>query len=72
MADVNMNVLYEDKQSGTKLYLVAKILASNFGVLFVIHVYVMFSKYVQCESNQSGTKPNLVAKCCLPTLVSSL
>ena len=32
------------KWSGTKPKLVAKILATNLGVLFVIHVYVMFSK----------------------------
>ena len=41
-------------QSGTKPNLVAKILATKFGVFFVIHV--MFSKYVQYESNDNVIK----------------
>ena len=42
------------KQSGTKPNLVAKILATKFGVFFVI--YIMFSKYVQHEYNDNVIK----------------
>ena len=38
-------------QFGTKPNLVAKILATKFGVFFVI--YTMFKKYVQYESNDN-------------------
>ena len=42
------------EQSGTKQNSVAKILATKFGVFFVI--YIIFLKYVQYESNDNVMK----------------
>ena len=43
------------EQSGTKPNLVAKILATNFGVFFC-NIYNVFKKYVQCGSNNTVIK----------------
>ena len=52
MFEENLCILI--KQSGIKPNLVAKILATNFGVFFII--YVIFQKYIQCASNNNLIK----------------